>query len=138
MDTIRKTPTLGNLRGRELTPKALDAAVGAVQVADGQAARSVLVGRNDLATGPRSQGPPRLHSDARLDELDRAVAEQHVDTARVMAAGDVSDLKSRAAAPGVRRHHVDVARIEPAGPTPTSPRRCCRLAIEIGRVLIAV
>src|SRR5690242_5685693 len=72
---------------------------------------SILVGPDDLATGPRADGPPRRCADAILDELDRAVAEQDVDPAGVVAAGDVRDLEPGAAAPGVGRHDVDVARI---------------------------
>src|SRR5262245_3590731 len=69
---------------------------------------SVLIGGNDLTTGSRAEGPPGAHVDRRLDGLDRAVTEKHVDEPWVMAARDVRDLKPRSTAPRVGGHHVDV------------------------------
>ena len=56
-------------------------------------APSILIGRDDLAAGPRPEGPPGRDVDGRLDELDRAVAEQDVHAAGMMAVGDVGDLE---------------------------------------------
>ena len=74
----------------------------------------------------RAEGPPGVDADARLDELDRAVAEQDVDAAGMVAAGVVGDLEAGAAAPGVRRHDVGSIGCSPAGPSPRSIPRCCR------------
>src|SRR5579863_9143630 len=50
-------------------------------------ARSVLVGRDDLAAGLGADGPPHGQADRLLDERDVAVAEADVDAAGMAAAG---------------------------------------------------
>src|SRR5208283_6185352 len=49
--------------------------------------RSICVGRKHLTSGDRPQSPPDHAVDAALDELDRAVAQEGVDAAGMVAAG---------------------------------------------------
>ena len=62
---------------------------------------SIGAGVDDLAAGLAPEGPPGVHADAVLDEVDRAVGEPDVDAAGVIAPGGVEAGLERIDVPAI-------------------------------------